>query len=459
MLSVPQMLSAGNIENGGNKPYKVVIGKIFIKGNKITKDNIILREMEVHSGDTVSAQQLKKKLVASRENLLNRGLFNFVKIRPQSELSGKVDLYISVVERWYIWPIPILSVTDRNFNVWWENKDLNRIDYGINLKINNFRGRMEVLNLILQNGYNKSFQVKWETPYINKKQTWGIGFWAGLILNHEADYATRNNKLIYYGEPNHFVKKNFFAKLSFSYRPKYRYLNTFYIKLNHYNFSDSLLARNHYYAYDESSFTYLSFRYNFKLDYRDYAPYPLNGYYFEVDFQKNGLGILNKKVDLISTYIAFDRYFHLKNRWYYAFNISSKIVPNKYRPYFLEKGLGYPPFTLRGYELYVINGMWTNIFRSNLKYNLIPKRVIQLPYIKSEKFGKFFYAMYANLILDVGYVMDRKNDRTDPMANKLIYGTGLGIDYVTYYDTVIRFEYIWNGQHQSNFFISLVAPI
>ncbi|MBN2615154.1 MAG: hypothetical protein JXR71_05615 [Bacteroidales bacterium] len=457
ILSLPSFLIAGNKDQ--EKPFWVTVGKINITGNQITKNGIILREMEVKSGDSLTWSALQKKIVASRQNLLNRGLFNFVDIKPDLAGPRKVNLNISVVERWYIWPIPILAVTDRNLNVWWEQKKLSRIDYGVNLKVNNFRGRMEVLNLLLQNGYNKSFQIKWNTPYVNKRKTWGLGFWAGIVFNHETDYTTRDNKLLYFGEAHDFVKKHGFADLSFSYRPLYRKLNSFWLKWNHYTLSDSLLTLNPAYAYGQKNFSYLSFRYNFRLDYRDYAPYPLNGYYLEFDFEKTGLGILNKKVDEISTYISYDRYLHLKNRWYYAFNVSSKLVPNRYRPYFLERGLGYPPFTLRGYELYVINGMWTNIFRSNFKYELISKHVFQLPYIKSDTFGKIFYALYANIILDMGYVMDRRNPNTNPLTNKLIYGTGLGLDYVTYYDTVIRFEYTLNGQGQTHFFISLVAPI
>lgn len=447
-------------ENGdlAKVPY-VTIDSIIVTGNHITKKKIILRELEIKSGDSIPWHSLEKKIVASRQNLLNSKLFNFVKIKTEYTAPRKINLKVSVVERWYIWPIPILSVQDRNFNVWWEHKKLDRINYGVNLIVNNFRGQMEVLNLILQNGYNKSFQIKWKTPYVNKKETWGLGFWGGLVFNHQTDYAAPDNRLLFYGEEKSFAKKNYFTEISFSYRPLFRKLNTFQLRFDHFQFSDSLEVLNPGYAYNQTNFSFLSFRYNYKQDFRDFAPYPLNGYYLEINFKKTGLGIINKKVDLVSAYISYDKYFHLKKRWYYAFNVSSKIVPNRYRPYFLEQGLGYPPFTLRGYELYVINGMWTNIFRSNFKYELVPKHVFRIPYLKSDVFGKAFYSLYANLIFDAGYVMDRKTQNPDPMTNKLLLDTGVGIDYVTYYDTVIRFEYTINGQGQTHFFISLVAPI
>ncbi|MBN2639159.1 MAG: hypothetical protein JXR65_08740 [Bacteroidales bacterium] len=457
ILSIHSFLQA---ENGKESsiPY-VTINKIIITGNHITKNKIILRELEVKQGDSIPWSSLNHKIIASRENLLNCRLFNFVEIKSEYAGLRKVNLKVSVIERWYVWPIPILSVQDRNFNVWWEQKKLNRINYGVNLIVNNFRGRMEVLNLILQNGYNKTFQIKWTTPYVNKNQTWGLGFRGGIVFNHETNYAVQNNKLLFFGQGKDFVKRNYFSEISFSYRPLFRKLNIFFLRYEHYQLSDSLEKLNPAYAYNQTNFSFLTFKYIYKQDFRDFAPYPLNGYYLEINFQKTGLGIINKKVDQVSAFVAYDKYLHLKNRWYYAFNVSSKIVPNRYRPYFLEQGLGYPPLTLRGYELYVINGMWTNIFRSNLKYELIPKHIFRIPYLKSDTFGKVFYALYANIIFDAGYVMNRKQPNPDPLTNKFLYGTGLGIDYVTYYDTVVRFEYILNGQGQTHFFVSLVAPI
>jgi hypothetical protein len=151
--------------------------------------------------------------------------------------------------------------------------------------------------------------------------------------------------------------------------------------------------------------------------------------------------------------------FPIHKPWYFAYNVTVSTELNRYSPYFLKKGLGYAPTTLRGYQLYVINGQWITLFHSNLKYELIPKKVVQIPFIHSEKFGKLFYSVYANLIFDAGYVSDRQTYRENPLANKFIYGTGIGLDFVSYYDTVIGFEYTVNRQNQKNFFISLVAPI
>jgi hypothetical protein len=59
----------------------------------------------------------------------------------------------------------------------------------------------------------------------------------------------------------------------------------------------------------------------------------------------------------------------------------------------------------------------------------------------------------------MGYASDQQNYRTNPLANQLLWGTGLGIDFITYYDLVVRFEYTLNKQGEHGFFINLVAPI
>ena len=40
-----------------------------------------------------------------------------------------------------------------------------------------------------------------------------------------------------------------------------------------------------------------------------------------------------------------------------------------------------------------------------------------------------------------------------------VFGTGIGIDFVTYYDKVIRFEYGVNDMGETGLFIHFVAPI
>jgi len=442
-----------------NTDSLLIIDHIILRGNKITRNNVIQRELEFKAGDTLFRHKLLTKLKQSKQNLLNLGIFNFVEIIPQRHNFDKITILVQLTERWYIWPIPILSYADRNFNVWWKNKNYTRTNFGIDITNNNFRGRRERLDFIVQGGYDKSLLLEWSSPFVNKQMTWGLGIQGGIIFNHETDYGLKDNKLLYYTDNQYYVRKYYFVKLSAHSRPKFHKTHCFYFSFKQYRFADSLFLLNPEFAYKQNKFSYLSLEYNFKLDHRDYAPYPLHGYYFEADAQKEGLGLLNKDVNFFSFSLIFDQYIHLKRKWFFAYNVSLKANTNTYEPQFFQQGLGYKPMSIRGYQLYVVKGNAMGIFRSNLKYELIPKTKGNIPYIKSEKFSKFFYALYFNLFFDTAYISNHYNISPQPLNNRQLYGTGIGLDYVTYYDVVFRIEYTLNREGEKAFFVSFVAPI
>ena len=437
-----------------------IVDNFFISGNKHTKSRIILREMELKKGDTVYLHQLLNKIKRSRQNLINRSLFNTVDITPKRHDFNKVDIYIAVTERWYIWPIPIFKYADRNFNVWWETKDFSRLNYGVNLRIYNFRGRMETLNVILQGGYDKTLSFDWIIPYLNKKQKWGLEVEGGATLNHETDYMLQANKLVYYHEKDAYARKRYSGKVTATFRPGYYFTHRLSLGFDHWEYADTLLQLNPDLAYSLPKFSYLSLEYNFKYDFRDYAPYPLKGFYAEADLRQDGLGIFSKEVNLFSMYLIFDQYIPLRKRWYFAYSLATQLIPNKYQPYFLQNGLGYIPMGIRGYQLYVVRGNWTGQLRSNVKFAIVPKKSFILNFIHTEKFNRFFFGLYANIFFDAAYVDTPEPEKNGSFLNNtFLYGTGVGLDFVTFYDVVVRAEYVYNRQHEHHFFISFVAPI
>ncbi|HFB61913.1 MAG TPA: hypothetical protein ENJ69_02905 [Bacteroidetes bacterium] len=437
-----------------------VVDHIFISGNKHTKNNIILREIELKKGDTVYLHALLNKIEKSKQNLINRSLFNTVDITPKRHDFNKVDLYVEVTERWYIWPIPILTYADRNFNVWWETNDFSRVNYGVNLKVYNFRGRMETLNVILQGGYDKTVSFDWRDPYVSKEQKWGVELFAGATFNHETDYKLDKNKLVYYHEEKSYSKKRISGLVTATYRPKYYFIHKLSFGYDYWEFADTLLQLNPDLAYSHSRFSYLSLEYNFKYDFRDYAPYPLHGFYAEADLKQDGLGLLSKEVNLFSLYLVFDQYIQLHKRWYFAYSLTTQLIPNRYQPYFFQKGLGYDPMGIRGYQLYMVRGDWIGQFRSNLKFAIVPKKSFILRFIKTEKFNRFFFGLYANVFFDGAYASSRTPYKNNSFLNNtFLYGTGVGLDFVTFYDVVIRAEYVFNKNKEHHFFISFVAPI
>jgi hypothetical protein len=57
-------------------------------------------------------------------------------------------------------------------------------------------------------------------------------------------------------------------------------------------------------------------------------------------------------------------------------------------------------------------------------------------------------------------VDDRASTAADgnTLGNALLFGYGAGVDIVTYYDVVVRFEYTFNRRGENGFFLHMGAP-
>ena len=316
--------------NSGN----FIINKIILSGNKITKQQIIYRELLFHEGDTIKGNNLLKIIEQSRQNLLNTSLFNFVTIDTLSVSPGKINVTIDLIERWYIWPMPFFQLADRNFNVWWKTRDLSKADYGLYLTWDNFRGRKESLTLMLRMGYDQTYGLSYKIPYINKSKTLGLGVSGGFSGNHEVPYMTDANKQVFFKNKESYVQQNIFGTFNITYRRNIFNVHTFQINYNDYLFSDTLLKLNSDYV-SQDHIQYFTFYYLFKSDHRDLKAYPLKGYYFEMEAEKLGFNILKReKIDMAFIHTSIRKYWNLYSRWYFAGSINTKISPNSYQPYF-----------------------------------------------------------------------------------------------------------------------------
>lgn len=437
----------------------LIIKSVTLVGNKITKDRIIFRELEFKVGDKIPVLLLDSLIIVSQQNLMNRSLFNFVTI-SKDLVKDYCNIEVSVIERWYIWPIPILQFADRNINAWLDKKDFSRINYGIDLRIDNFRGLMENLNIVLQGGYDILLGFRWKLPYLTKNQIFGMGLEGGVKLNHDIAYQTIDNKEQFYHSADGFAQQQTYTNVNFTFRPEYNYLYSFSVGFNQFIFQDTILKLNPKFAFSETKYNYFTASYSLKLDFRDYAPYPLVGYYFDVNLEKKGLGIFSDQINEFSVSAHFDQYFNIYKRLYFAYNFGAKFSNQGVQsPYFITSGLGYSPNTIRGYELYVVDGQKLGIVKTNLKFEILPKTAFNINWIKSTKFSEVFLAMYANLFFDAAYVDDIYSYQLNPLSNQLLWSTGIGLDMITYYDLVLRLELSINKQKEQGFFISFVAPI
>ncbi len=442
--------------------HLVVIGTIRMEGNKITHPSIILRELMFHESDTIPAGEFKQVIAKSRENVFNTTLFNFVTfdtVRNSTD-PGKTDVNIHLIERWYIWPVPYFLISDRNFNTWLQTTDLSKVTYGIDMTFFNVRGRNETLIFPVHLGFNQLYGVNYKIPYVNRSQTIGLGFGVNYQQNHEVVVNSQNNKPVYYKDPDQFPRRIIDAFAETFLRPNIYTRHSFRVEYSQISFSDSLVKIPGYsFSTTDSKTDFVSFYYLFRNDHRDVQYYPLKGFY--LDFSYNQNGFFHESVHAIYLKSSLRKYWHLFNRWYFASGLSWKYTIDKPTCYFLEKGMGYGREIVRGYEYYVIDGQHFIFMKNNLKFALLPERVVMVDFLKSDKFNTIHYALYLNLFIDMGYVSNDDEDASEQnsLQNQFLIGYGAGLDFTTYYDIVIRVEFSMNRMGIPGVYLHFVAPI
>tara|TARA_R110002049_G_scaffold25788_2_gene90130 strand:+ start:3507 stop:4937 length:1431 start_codon:yes stop_codon:yes gene_type:complete len=435
-----------------------IVSEIIIIGNKKTKDYIIAREITAQIGDTLSGKELSEELEQSRKNVLNTLLFHFAKISLIPE-GNYVKVYVLVTERWYFFPVPIFEIDDNNINTWLEDVDWNRLNYGAFLTLKNIGGRDETMRLTFQLGYRERLRLSYAIPYINKSRTLGLSFAGSFLRRREIPYLSFENKRLEYRDEDEYVYQSSAAGISLNYRKKIFNRHSMQLNYNNVLVSDTIFGLNPNYLEDQQTRNeYLVLTYSFLRDRRDSKNYPLSGHLLAASIQKIGLGVFKHSPNFINTTMQARKFKKLNDRFSIAGSASATFSLNDDTPYFLENGTGYSG-GVRGYEYYVIDGQDIGVAKIQFRYNLLRPRIYKIPLVPTEKFNRMHFAIYSSVFSDFGYVNDDKGYPSNDLANTLLFGTGVSLDFVTYYDMVLRTEYSFNKLGESGLFIHFVAPI
>lgn len=437
-----------------------VIHSLAFEGNKITKDRILQREMTFNVGDTIAADSMAYHMQRSRSNLRNVKLFNFVEVDTCFSEESRLDVVVRVVERWYVWPVPIVELGDRNFSEWWQTKDLSRIDYGAYIFWNNFRGRNETLVLELRFGYNNRYQLRYEIPYLDKKQKFGIEFKGGYEQAREVAYTSNENRRVFHKEEGKFMRRLAYGAVIPRWRPNLYNVHELEIGFTNEWVEDTIAKLNpNFFGKGESSTMHFSIQYELTNDITDYTVYPLTGHIFNLKIRKDGLGILKSPVDMFFAEIEFNKYWKIHPRWYFAHGQKLRLSSFNQQPFIYQRGLGYKSDYVRGYELNVIDGQHYALIKTSLRWMLLQPKRINLKFLKTDKLGLIPITIFANANFDAGYVIDQQLNKGNPLAGQWIFGGGVGIDVSTFYDIVWRMEYSANRAGQHGFFLHFLKYI
>lgn len=438
---------------------KLVIHDFLLYGNNVTHEKIILREIIFSPGDTIRKIDLIPAIQRSRENLMNTSLFNFVHFDIQHLENSRIDVLITVTERWYIWPVPIIEYADRNFSSFLQNREWDKINYGMWLKWNNFRGRNQVLAAKIRLGYVKEYTLQYDMPNLGKSQKHKLSL--GISLNHQNEIyvSTFQNEPVEYSPPDPPAQARFTPFISYTFRRKYYTYHTLRFQYYDYRVSDSVAVENTMYLGDaKTRSNYFQLSYTMTYDARDSKIYPLEGFKLQVRADKLGLGFISS-FDYPHTRLEGILMFHQKlaQRFYFYNTMKARVSTEKILPHFLNSALGYWEF-LSAYEPYVIDGSDYVISKYGLRFQLVKPSIYTIPYIPYKQFNKIHYAFYLTVFADVGYVRNDFPGPTNTMTNSLLNSVGIGLDFVTYYDQVFRINYAINRDGEHGFFFHVETP-
>lgn len=455
LFGVLNVFSQVSIDNTTLDSSNYIIVKLInIEGNKKTKNHIILRELDFKVGDTLYLKDTSAIISQSKNKLYNTGLFNDTDFNFLIVDKDEAYLLLKVEERWYIWPSPIFEIGDRNFNEWWQDRDkeAGRLEYGLRFRWGNFRGRAELLKMVVQTGFTKKFEIFHTVPYINKNQKLGIKYGASYSTNNKVAYATEFDRLSYLNNDSP-IRKRFYGFIENTYRPHFYTKHALRLTLKNNKINDTLAFLNpNYFNNGNTKQSYFSLSYTFDYDKTDIQAYPTKGHYIFLNMTQAGLGLIDD-LNLLTGELTFAYFNPLGKRFSTAHNGYLKTTKQKNIPYFNMLGLGYGQSFIRGFERNVIDAQHYAFTRNAVRYKFAEFTHHMEGAMPIQQFEKVPYAFYLTGFIDAGIANYSNTSITNQLNKKALVGYGIGLDFVTFYDLVIRLEYSLTNNNTKGLFL------
>ena len=436
---------------------RAAVGSILFLGNAVTKERILRVELDFHEGDTLAVTEVAARLEANRSRLFNLQLFHAVVVQA-SCTSGKWLIVFGLQERLYTFPVPILSLADRNLRSWLDRSDRwRRLDYGVHLVRANFRGRNEQISANLQLGFNRKYELFYEAPGLGRYRRLGLGGGASFYQSHTLDYITLADRLVPFRADETFPVQRFYATAGLRLRHTVQFLTAFDVSYHRERITDSINLYNPAYYLGRTQREYLDFTLTSTRNQRKTFAYPLTGQYAQVSLSHRVfLGGVAPSVTTL--HLSYSRYMALGHNFYYSIGLSGQTRLARRLAYADTRALGYADL-VRGYDEYVIDGRHYGLIQQGVSYALLRPRTIRLGSIENPKINTIPLAVYLNIFTDAGYVVAPTSPPQNRLPNHLLSSVGLGLHLVTYYDRVFTVEYTLNGLGQTGYFFRAEFPI
>ena len=427
----------------------VTVDDIIVEGNRKTRRDVVLREMSLGLGDTLTLAALPAVLERQRRLLLNTGLFSdaTVVLGRTDAVAGLVTLRAIVRERWYVYPSVSFDLADRNFNVWWteQNRSLDRVNYGLKLRHANVSGRADKLTLFAQAGYTRRLELRYENPYVNRAKT--LGFQVGVLLDRNREWRALTSG----GRPEFFdldtatLLRRRRYRGALLYRPGLYSNHTLRLERN-VNSVDTVLSaavNPNFFGDGRPRQQFWALNYTYDLDRRDVRPFPLTGYQLTLYAEKLGLG--GEDVNRFNIGARYRRFLPLgslgpSSRFNLAMEGQARMDLVRTRPpYFNLQALGYDEAFLRGYQYYVVDGLDYAYLKSTLRGRVLAANV-RVPRAPVQRLRNIPVSLFLGVHADVGGANDPFATEGNVLANRVLTSYGVGAYAVFFYGKTLRLE-------------------
>ena len=296
--------------------------------------------------------------------------------------------------------------------------------------------------------------MDYRIPYIDKSQKSGLSFRAYYAQNKTLNYDIVDHKNVFF-DTDELTRESVFTGVSYVRRNNFYNFHNIGLSFNYSSISDTIVSLNPHYLLDgQNDLRFFRLNYIFRRDRRDFVAYPLQGFLLRLEAEKVGLGIFDG-VDRLELSANYLKYLELKNNFYFSTHFGGTISTPKRQAYINRNGIGFRPNMVRGYELYVITGQNFAFNKTTFKKLLFKGEADIGRVVRLKQFRKVPYAFYLKGYFDSGIVHnDLSDSENERLTNKFIYGTGIGLDIVSFYDVVFKLEYSVNKEGESGFFLN-----
>lgn len=408
--------------------YPFVVDSIAISGNDITEEFIIFRELNFAPGDTLA----KNNAYFNRERVYSLGIFNHVYFIPTIVDSINL-LTIEVEESWYIYPIPFLDARDG---------DLDKLTYGILLRLRNFRGRNEDLTASIGFGYDPRFSLGYFNPNILGNENIFIGMRVGYSDISNRSLIAEN----IYGRA--FDQKYISANLTLGKR--FGLFDRFYLT-GGYNYIETPFFIAGINASDDRIDNVVEVGVGYEHDTRDLYQFPKDGIFSSFNFTQKGLGFDNINYSIAR--VDYREYRQLFSKLISKWRFNSRFTFGDDVPYYDYSRLEGSQ-RVRGHYDEKFEGRDYYFGSLEFYYPIIEELNIDLTFIPiiPDQLLSYRIGFYAQVFAETGIA----KFKSDPLAiNRFNSGYGFGITLLILPYQVLRIEMAFNEQMKSEFILNL----